>query len=448
MYWFFKPAPHIKRLPDESIAKKYLRFRWQVFISVFVGYAAFYLVRNNFSLAIPFLAKLGYTKAQLGLIGSAYAVAYGWSKFIMGNVSDRSNPRYFMAVGLFLSGLVNLLFPIMSGVSLMYCIMFLNGWFGGMGYPPCSRTMAHWFSVNERGTKMSIWNCSHNVGGGIVAPIAGWGMMLMLLIGIPEASKWVGIFYLPGLLAITLSLFIVFTLRDTPQSVGLPPIEEYRHDYALAAVGIDTEKEFKTKEIFFKYIFPNKYLWCLAFANIFVYTVRYGALSWAPLYLTTVKKISFSSASMDYFFYEIAGIAGTVACGSLSDKFFQSRRSPSIIIFMALAFISILFYWIIPEGSELLHAIVFSCIGFLIYGPVGLIGVNALDIVPKKASGTATGLTGLFGYLIGTTGATFILGCIMDKWGWDVGFCFLLSACLLSILFMLPLLKLKVHRVS
>lgn len=443
MIGIFTPAPHIEQISADQIKRKYTFFRWQVFLSIFIGYAAFYLVRNNYGLAMPFLVKLGYTKTQLGLIGSAYAVAYGWSKFIMGNISDRSNPRYFMATGLFLSGLVNIFFPVFSGVAVMYCIMFMNGWFGGMGYPPCSRTMAHWFSINERGTKMSIWNCSHNIGGGIIAPIAGLAMALIVLIGVPEESKWVAIFYIPGILVIGLSFFVMFTLRDTPQSVGLPPIEEFRNDYALTTVGINTEKELSTKEILLKYVLPNKWLWCLALSNVFVYTVRYGALNWAPLYLTSVKHISFGHASWAYFLYEFAGIAGTIGCGWISDKFFHARRSPAIIIFMALAFVSIFLYWTV-EGSELFYTLILASVGLLVYGPVGLIGVNALDIVPKKAAGSATGFTGLFGYLFGTTGATLIMGLIMDTWGWNAGFLFLLASCILAVLFMLPLIKIRV----
>ena len=443
MNGIFTPAPHVEQLPADQIKKKYTFLRWQVFLSILVGYAAFYLVRNNYGLAMPFLVKLGYTKTQLGLIGSAYAIAYGWSKFIMGNVSDRSNPRYFMAVGLFLSGLVNIFFPVFSGVALMYCMMFMNGWFGGMGYPPSSRTMAHWFSISERGTMMSIWNCSHNIGGGIIAPIAGFAMTLVVLMGVPEASKWAAIFYAPGIMAIGVSFFVMLTLRDTPQSVGLPPIEEFRNDYALTTAGINTENELSAKEILLKYVFPNKLLWCLALSNIFVYTVRYGALNWAPLYLTSVKHISFGHASWAYFLYEFAGIAGTIGCGWISDKFFHSRRSPAIIIFMALAFVSVFLYWKV-EGSELFYTLILASVGLLVYGPVGLIGVNALDLVPKKAAGSATGFTGLFGYLFGTTGATLVMGLIMDAWGWNAGFLFLLASCVLAVLFMLPLIKVRV----
>lgn len=75
-------------------------------------------------------------------------------------------------------------------------------------------------------------------------------------------------------------------------------------------------------------------------------------------------------------------------------------------------------------------------IGFLIYGPVMLIGVHALDLVPKKAAGTAAGLTGLFGYVGGTTIANAGVGFVVDLYGWAGGFIMLLISCVLAIIFL------------
>jgi len=41
----------------EKIDPTYKRLRWQVFIGIFIGYAGYYLVRKNFSLAMPYLSK-------------------------------------------------------------------------------------------------------------------------------------------------------------------------------------------------------------------------------------------------------------------------------------------------------------------------------------------------------------------------------------------------------
>ncbi len=279
----FKPAPHIERLPKEKIDSAYRRYRIQVFISIYIGYLTYYFVRSNFSLAKVYLIQEGFTKTQLGFVASALGLAYGVSKFVMGNLSDRSNPRYFLAAGLILSGIVNLFFPITKSITAMFVLMLLNGWVQGMGWPPCGRTMTHWFSDKERGVKMSIWNTAHNVGGGFIATI--------VLIGVSVFGSWKGAFYLPAVIAIVVGfLFIVFA-KDTPQSVGLPPIEEYKNDYPEIQVE-DREKELSGKEILFKYVLNNKYLWYIAIANIFVYLVRYGVINWVPTYLKEVKNFN------------------------------------------------------------------------------------------------------------------------------------------------------------
>ena len=102
---------------------------------------------------------------------------------------------------------------------------------------------------------------------------------------------------------------------------------------------------------------------------------------------------------------------------------------------MALLAVFVFISWHI-ELSIYLDSIALIAIGFLIYGPVMLIGVQALDLAPKKAAGTAAGLTGFFGYFIGTAIlANILMGLIVDALGWDWGFIMLIVACALSIFF-------------
>lgn len=430
MIGIFKPAPHIARLPADQIDRTYKHLRIQIFLGIFFGYAGYYLVRKNFALAIPYLLQQGYTAGQLGLVFSAVSIAYGISKFLMGSVSDRSNPRYFMATGLLLSGIINIVFGVfayfMTSVLVMFVMMFLNGWVQGMGWPPCGRTMVHWFSLNERGGKVSIWNVAHNVGGGLVGPLAILGIMLF--------GQWHSIFYFPGIIAILLAGFILLTVRGTPQSQGLPPIEEYRNDYPNNAIS-DPERELTAKEIFFKYVFRNKYLWYIAIANIFVYLIRYGVVDWVPTYLSTVQHFSHDKSSWAYFLYEYAAIPGTVICGYVSDLVFKGRRAPIGIIYMVGVVIALLAYWLNPYHNIYIYDAALVAIGFLIYGPVMLIGLHALDLVPKKAAGTAAGLTGMFGYLIGAVFADVGMGYTVEYFGWNAGFCILLVSCVLAIFF-------------
>jgi MFS transporter, OPA family, glycerol-3-phosphate transporter len=427
---FFSPAAHRELLPMSKIDPEYKKLRIQVFLGIFLGYAGYYLVRKNFSLAMPDLVDQGFNKAQLGFALSGVSIAYGLSKFLMGNVSDRSNARTFLTAGLVLSALTMILMGVVpfatSSITVMFLLLFLNGWFQGMGWPPCGRVVVHWYSVKERGTMMSIWNVAHNVGGGLVGPIA--------ILAIEIFTDWHSKFYFPGMIALVFALIGFLLIRDTPQSCGLPPIETYKNDYPKN-YSADQEKELSAKEIFLKYVLNNRMLWYIAFANAFVYLVRYGILDWAPTFLEEAKGFSLKESGWAYFLYEYAGIPGTLLCGLISDKVFKGRRAPATIIYMVLVLVAVLVYWKNPPGNVWIDNAALIAIGFLIYGPVMLIGVQALDLVPKKAAGTAAGLTGLFGYMGGALFANIAIGLVVDKWGWDGGFEVIVAACVLAVFF-------------
>ena len=430
MWSFLKPEPHKPLLPKEKIDPTYKKLRLQVFLGIFIGYAGYYLVRKNFTLAMPYLQELGFDKGDLGVALSANAIAYGISKFLMGGVSDRSSARKFLPLGLVLSALVTLFLGTSAGVSsivVMFITQFLIGWFQGMGWPPCGRVMTHWFSLKERGTKMSIWNVAHNVGGSLVG--------IMFSAGLGWFGFWQSAtFVFPAVVALVIAVIAFFLIRDTPQSCGLPPIEEYRNDYPKN-YSAKSEEELTAKEIFFKYVLNNKILWYIAIANAFIYLVRYGVLDWAPTYLKDVKGYDSGAVGWIYSAYEIAAIPGTIICGIVSDYVFKGRRAITTMIYMVLVALFVFIYWK-TEHNLVMDSICLIAIGFLIYGPVMLIGVHALDLAPKKAAGTAAGLTGFFGYFFGTALlANIMLGYVVDHLGWDWSFVILLVACALAFVF-------------
>ena len=445
MIGFLRPPAHREPLPEDQAAETYRRLRLQVFVGIFVGYAGYYLVRKNFTLAMPYLIDLGYSKSDLGLALSGVSIAYGLSKFFMGNVSDRSNARTFMAFGLICSSAVMIFMgtiPVAtSSVIIMFGLLLLNGWFQGMGWPPSGRVMVHWFSQNERGTKMAIWNVAHNVGGGMVGPIAILAMALF--------ADWHAVLYFHGFFALVVAMLVLMLVRDTPQSQGLSTIETHRNDYPKAFEYTEKhETELSAKAIFFEFVLNNKFLWTIAIANAFVYFVRYGVLDWAPTYLNEVKNFSFEQSGWAYAFYEFAGIPGTLICGWLSDKVFSGRRAPASILFLALTLVCVLVYWLNPPGNPGLDIAMLIGIGFFIYGPVMLIGVQALDLAPKKAAGTAAGFTGLFGYVGGAVAASIVIGLVVDAAGWDAGLGLIAAACVIAMVLISFTWRAESHPVS
>lgn len=449
---FLAPPAYKPEQTGPEMDSRYKRLRMQVFTGAFVGYAAFYVVRNNFAMAIPMLDKFGIDTGQLGTVLAMNAIAYALSKFLMGSVSDRSDARKFLPLGLILAAIAMafMVWPIKAfdlvnhperrvwTLVLLGALNFLVGWFNGMGWPPCGRVMTHWFSQTERGTWMSIWNCAHNVGGALVGPAAVYGAAWFgsWFYGEHEELYFlIGTFLFPAAIAVLVAIVAWLLIRDTPQSEGLPSIEKWRNDYPKN-YSAKSEEVLTTREIFFKYVLNNKFLWYIACANAFIYMVRYGSLNWAPTILMQSGGFDFKSAGWAYFAFEIAAIPGTLFCGWLSDKVFKGRRAIPTIIFMSAIIVFLVLYW--QFYTNLTMAIVCLIgIGFLIYGPVMLIGVQALDLAPKNAAGTAAGLTGFFGYFFGTAIlANMLIGYVADVAGWDWTFVLLIAACLMSIFFM------------
>jgi OPA family glycerol-3-phosphate transporter-like MFS transporter len=253
-------------------------------------------------------------------------------------------------------------------------------------------------------------------------------------------------------LALIIALFCWWALRDTPQSCGLPAIDRYRND-TTAQKEMSSDKEIPVKELFVNYIFKNKILWLIALANVFVYLIRYGIADWAPTYCEEAGLLTSEQGKMAFSLHNYAGVPGMILIGWISSKLFKGRCAPANVIFMLLVLLSVILYWKAAPVASLLSeafstdpdttrvSVVYSAlisIGFFIYGPVALIGVQAINLVPKNAAGTAAGFVGLFGYLIGDALLSKVLiGAVADniKLGWNATFWIFIAASILAAIF-------------
>ena len=402
-----------------GIKATYGHYRNRQLALTFVAYAVYYFVRKNLSPIMPLMEKdLGIKKSQLGAFLSAHDILYGTSKFANGYLGDRSNARTFLAFGLLASALLNVGFGLSSTVMALGLLWCINGWFQGIGFPPCARVLSHWFAPSERGTKWGIWNTSHMVGAGVIAVWAGW---------LGQHWGWRWAFFAPAMVAIVTTFVILFFLKDTPAELGLPPVEhhfgEHADEHASESQAPEQPKldDAEFKAFLKRRVFQNPYIWLICLANFFVYAVRQSFLNWAPTYLHEVKHFSLPAAGGLVGSYELAGLFGSILAGILTDKFFRSRRAPVCVLYMLGTAVAVLAFWKAPEGNGTADGFLLGAVGFLIYGPQFLVGVMTADIVSKRAAATAIGLTGFFGYLSGILSG-WGLGRIVEQYGWDAGF--------------------------
>lgn len=150
----------------ETMDKTYQFWRNKLMLSMIIGYATFYLTRKSFNFVMPVMqTELHLDKSDIGLIATAFYLSYGLSKFVSGIFHDITGYRWFMGAGLFMTGVLNIVFAWCLSFPALLIVWTLNGFFQGWGWPPCARILTHWYSRNERGFWWGLWNISINLSG-------------------------------------------------------------------------------------------------------------------------------------------------------------------------------------------------------------------------------------------------------------------------------------------
>ena len=394
---FFRASP-----PKAGAAfdeHRFRRVRWQTFIAMTLAYVTFYVCRLSFTVAKRALVELGITPTELGMIGSTLFFSYAIGKLVNGFIADHANVVRYMSLGLLLSAGMNLMMGMTTNALLLAIFWGINGWAQSMGVGPCAVSLARWYGVKERGTFYGIWSTAHNIGEAvtymvIAAVIAGFGWQM-------------GYLSTAALGAAGVVLLVLF-MHDSPQSSGFPSINVIRDE---------PQEEVEARGSVFKnqlLALRNPALWTLALASAFMYIDRYAVNSWGIFFLEQDKAYSTLEASGIIGVNAIAGIAGTIIAGMLSDRFFPRNRSvmAGFISLLNTAGFALMLWSPHNYYTDILAMIIFGAtIGALTCFLGGLI---AVDISSRKAAGAALGTIGIASYA-GAGLGEFLTGIIIDK---------------------------------
>lgn len=397
LYSFYRISkPSKETVPSGEVDATYRSLRSRTFWGVTVAYSLYYVCRMSLSVVKQPLIDEGFlTAGQLGLIGSALFFIYSIGKFINGFIADYCNIRRFMATGLFVSAVVNLLmgvFGLMNGwAGMTTTVIFIsfaflwgiNGWAQSMGSPPGVISLSRWFPQSKRGSYYSVFSASPYIGEfisyNVIAAVVTW---LGWQYGFLVAS-------LAGLLGTALILFLV---SDNPESKGLPSIQ------TLSGEKLTKEDQMRTKDLQ-KKILKHPGIWVIAISSAFIYITKYAIAGWGVLFLQKSRGFSLEDASQVIAFSAVFGILGTVMAGWLSDSVFKSDRVKPAIISGVLSFVSLALFLFTEAGFwvNVLYVSVFSLTVGILYCIVA--GLMAVDIVPRKATGAALGVVGISSYV-------------------------------------------------
>ncbi len=388
---------------------RFKKRQWNFILCSMLAYAVFYVTRKNLSMAQPeMLAQGVITKEALGTILTVHGVLYGCSRFVNGFWADKLNGRVFMAAGLALSAVMNLLFGC-SSLTILFAVFWIaNGWTQGMGFPPCAKMLTHWIHPKELATKMSIWNTSHSFGS---AAALGLCSLLFAL-----GCGWRWCFYVPAILAGLAAVFCFFCVKDGPGEDGLPELDLSDVRGKAEEVG---QKRKVTDADRRRLVFRNRVIWLCAIANFFVYVVRFGFLDWGPTFLKEYKGIEVSKGGLMIIAFELAAVVGTVFAGWFTDRVFKGRGVRTCVFCMLFAGLCALGFWYLPAGAAIWQAtLLLMGTGFFIYGPQALIGIVAAQQATNDAAAMANGFMGIMGYAA-TTVSGLGIALISKHLGWN-----------------------------
>lgn len=397
LYSFYRISkPSQESVPENEIRPKYLSIRNRTFWGVTVAYSLYYVCRMSLSvIKQPLIDEGVLTAGQLGVIGSALLFVYAVGKFMNGFIADYCNIRRFMFTGLAISAGINLLMGILgivdSMVALPLSVIFIlftllwgvNGWMQSMGSPPGVISLSRWFPQSKRGTFYSIFSASPYLGEFISFILTG------LIVG---AFGWQWGFVVAAAAGGAGAVLILLTVSDTPESQGLPSIQQ------LSGEQVKTVDKMPTRELQ-KMIFKHPGIWVIALSSAFIYITKYAIAGWGVLFLQKERAFSLEQATQIIAFSAVFGVLGTVLAGWLSDRVFNSDRIRPAILSGAVSFVSLALFLFAGGGymMNILYVSVFSLSIGVLYCIVA--GLMAVDIVPRKATGAALGIVGISSYI-------------------------------------------------
>jgi len=412
LYTFFRVSkPSAEKVAEERVNETYRSLRARTFWGATAAYSLFYLCRLSMGVVKKPLIDDGiFSATELGVIASAFYFVYAIGKFINGFMADYCNVRRYMATGLVISSVINLLMGLVGlghgyagfppyAIYLLFALLWgINGWVLSMGSPSGIVSLSRWFPQSRRGTYYSIF-CS--------TPYIGEALSMVLTGSIVAAFGWEYGFIASALGGFIGVGIILTCVSDTPQSKGLPSVQE------ISGEEIKPVDKMPTRDIQ-KHVLKNPAIWVIAISCAFINLTKYGIMEWGVLYLQGARSYSLETASWIIGFSAIFAIAGTVGAGWLSDVVFKGDRvKPALISgFISLAALAL---FLLVDGSKVMMAVfvsVFSLAVGVLYCIVS--GLMAIDIVPRKATGAALGIVGISSYM--TIGIQNIVsGLLIDR---------------------------------
>ncbi|MEZ4461096.1 MAG: MFS transporter [bacterium] len=383
-------------------------WRWRIFAATFVAYAGFYFARKPFSVVKPNLGDAFHWDAvTLGQLGACYLVAYTIGQFLAGFGGQKWGPRLALLLGLGVSAIANAACGLTNSFVLFAVLVSLNGLAQATGWSSTVGTMGHWFRREERGKVMGVWATNYQVGGVLATTLAAY---MLGKYGFEYA------FFAGSAVVLFVWLFVLLNQRNKPSDVGLENLPDDSPDEVSASGKVTWPADIVINILIVGVFY------------LFVKFIRYAIWSWAPYLLQKNYGLAGDDAGYLSVAFDLAGIAGVIACGWLSDRVFKGKRAIVSFIFILGMAASCVLLYTVGATSVTLFTVCMALIGFSLYGPDALMtGAGAIDVGSAKRGTLAAGVINGMGS-IGAVLQELVLGTMLKDGSVTLVFATLLAS--------------------
>jgi len=394
------PDKDVSPVPPTRPPQRSSGYRWLVFGLLAGAYFMVYFHRTSPAVvALDLMRDLKAGGGLIGLLASAYFYPYALMQLPAGLLSDSWGPRRTITVFFALAGLGSILFGLVGSVSWAIVARVLVGLGVSMVFVPTMKALTLWFRRDQFASMMGVLMAVGGLGVlGAATPLA----YLSSLLG------WRGSFVAIGCGTLVITLAIWLLVRDRPQDLGLPPVEEAPAREAGQAAGVWQGA---------RLILSSRSFWPLAMWFLFepAFFFAFAGL-WGGPYLMHVYGLSKAQAGGVLSMIAVGMIFGSPLQSYLSDHLLRSRKKPLVLATLVVLLISSVLAFF-PAGLNLgLLYLLFLLLG-LFAGAVPVVAfASAKELFPLAAAGTATGLVNLMAFL-GPALTQVLIGLVLEAQG-------------------------------
>lgn len=430
----------------------------------------------------PFDGTDNSASQMLGELDSSFLFCYAIAMFVSGIIAERVNIRYFLSIGMIMSGVFTYLLGFAKTYNihnLFYYVIVqgMGGIFQTTGWPGVVTVMSNWFGKSKRGLIFGLWN-SHTCIGNILGTVIAAEYV---------EKDWALSFMMPGLYIGVVGFIVFLFLVVNPNDVGctspdrgidIRPKRDRRLETRPVnddSSGFDSdvddteiiigEHEVQRRSTERSHLLPSSnsssiqeqeaigFISALripgvvefSLALFFSKLVSYTFLYWLPLYLNASTSMSATDSANFSILFDVGGIIGGIIAGYMTDKTDMPAFTCSLMLISAAPMMIV--YERISVAHLGLNMVLLVKIGVLVNGPYALIttavaaelGTHHSLEGNSKAMATVTAIidgTGSIGAAVGPLMAGFIKG-----YGWQNVFFMLMISDICALFLLVRLVK-------